>query len=332
MTKWATEQLAARSIVMSASLLPASDDASFRRYYRFCLEDKERSFIFVDAPPEKEDSRPFVSISKCLIDAGLNAPVVYAADYDLGFMMLSDLGVNLYLSATRDDENYGASLFKDAIDALCTIQSIRCDIPDYDVLLLQTEMQLFPDWFIDRQLGLEISDDEREMLSLVFKMMVENALEQPRVFVHRDYHSRNLLVTDDNNPGIIDFQDAVQGPVTYDLVSLLRDCYYQIPAQEISRWVGYFRSRLIEKRQIEFVDENTFRRWFDLMGLQRHLKCAGIFSRLHLRDGKAGYLGDIPLIIRYMKKVCAGYDDLHSFGRWLSEIVEPGLNSGLLHR
>ena len=140
------------------------------------------------------------------------------------------------------------------------------------------------------------------------------------------------MVTDNNNPGIIDFQDAVRGPITYDLVSLLRDCYYQLPSQEISRWVGYFRSQLIEKQRIGSVDEGTFDRWFDLMGLQRHLKCAGIFARLHLRDGKPDYLGDIPLIIQYMRQVCAGYEDLQSFGAWLSEIVEPRLHAGLFNR
>ncbi|MCZ6501951.1 MAG: phosphotransferase [Gammaproteobacteria bacterium] len=334
--KWALQQLAARSIVMSADepLVPASDDASFRRYYRF--QNGPHQFVFVDAPPEKEDSRPFVAISKYLTDTGLNAPVVYAADFDLGFMMISDLGVNLYLSAIEADKKCGTneahSLYKDALDALCTMQSIRSDVPDYDQRLLQMEMDLFPDWFLAKELNLKISSDERRLLDSVFQLMVENALQQPQVFVHRDYHSRNLMVTDENNPGILDFQDAVQGAVTYDLVSLLRDCYYKLPPDEIRNWVAYFRSLLVEKRRIESVDKDRFMRWFDLMGLQRHLKCSGIFSRLHLRDGKPGYLGDIPLIIGYMKEVCADYDDLHSFGNWLSETIEPRMNSELFKR
>lgn len=316
------------------TLVAASDDASFRRYYRF--QNDSDQFIFVDAPPEVEDSRPFVAISKYLIRAGLNAPVVYAADYDLGFMMLSDLGTNLYLPALEADDGHGVNearcLYKDALDALCTMQAIRGDVPDYDVALLQLEMDLFPDWFLDKELHLEISIEEKRMLDDVFQLMVENALQQPQVFVHRDYHSRNLMVTDENNPGILDFQDAVQGAVTYDLVSLLRDCYYKLSREEIRSWVYYFQSLLIEKRRIESEDKDLFMRWFDLMGLQRHLKCAGIFSRLHLRDDKPGYLGDIPLIIRYMQEVCADYADLNSFGTWLTERVEPGLGSELFKR
>lgn len=336
LNKWAVKQLAARSITVSAGvpLVPASDDASFRRYFRF--QKGAHQFIFVDAPPEAEDSRSFVAISKYLTRAGLNAPVVYAVDYGLGFMMLSDLGDNLYLSAIEADEARGVdeahSLYKDALDALCSMQSIRSDLPDYDAALLQLEMDLFPDWFLSKELRLGISGDEKKMLGDVFQLMVENALQQPQVFVHRDYHSRNLTVVDENNPGILDFQDAVQGAVTYDLVSLLRDCYYKLPREEIEHWVYYFRSLLIEKRRIESVDKDLFMRWFDLMGLQRHLKCAGIFSRLHLRDGKPGYLSDIPLIIRYMKEVCADYDDLNSFGVWLSETVEPRLNVELFKR
>jgi aminoglycoside/choline kinase family phosphotransferase len=289
--------------------------------------------IFVDAPPDKEDSRSFVSIAENLNDAGLNAPVVFAADYDLGFMMLSDLGTDLYLPAIEAADEAGADgsrpLYRDAIDALCIMQSIKAEVPDYNIILLRQEMDLFPHWFLGRELGHDCTGAEVKMLDAVFALMIKNALEQPQVFVHRDYHSRNLMVTSDNNPGIIDFQDAVQGAVTYDLVSLLRDCYFKLPPDEVRHWVVYFRARLIEQHRIDPVDEETFMRWFDLMGLQRHLKCAGIFSRLHLRDGKEGYLGDIPLVIGYMKEVCTRYEDLASFGGWLSEVVGPRLKSRL---
>ena len=334
--EWALKQLADRSMVVPAEvpLVRASDDASFRRYYRF--QASPHQFIFVDAPPKIENSRPFVAISKSFIEAGLNVPVVYAADYDLGFMMLSDLGTDLYLSALEAAENRDVNkahaLYKDALDALYTMQSIPIEVPDYDVALLRAEMDLFADWFLDKELHLRITEDEQRKLGALFQLLVENALQQPQVFVHRDYHSRNLMVSDVNNPGILDFQDAVQGAVTYALVSLLRDCYYKLPSQEMESWVYYFQSLLIDEQRIESVDKKLFMRWFDLMGLQRHLKCAGIFCRLHLRDGKPGYLGDIPLIVRYMKDVCAVYDDLKAFGVWLSETVEPRLKSELFQR
>ncbi len=331
--QWAYEQLETRSIVMPGAepLVSASDDASFRRYFRF--QDSPHPFIFVDAPPDKEDSRPFVAIAKNLTNAGLNAPVVYAADHDQGFMMLSDLGMELYLPAIEaGGRPVSDVLYGDAVDALVIMQSIAAEVPDYNSRLLRQEMDLFPQWFLAKELGIECSGDEQNMLDAVFTAMIKNAMEQPQVFVHRDYHSRNLMVTADNNPGIIDFQDAALGPITYDLVSLMRDCYLKLPLDEVRHWVAYFRARLIEKDLIEQVDEDAFMRWFDLMGLQRHLKCAGIFSRLHLRDGKAGYLGDIPLVFEYMKEVCACYEDLAIFGDWLSEVVEQRLSAERFQR
>jgi aminoglycoside/choline kinase family phosphotransferase len=330
---WARVQLAARSIEMlpGEHLDVASDDASFRRYFRY--QAQPRGYIFVDAPPDREDSRPFVSIAKYLADAGLNAPEVYAVDYELGFMMLSDLGNTLYLSVFEGGEptpeGGHESLYQDALDAIYAMQSIAADLPIYDRSHLKQEMELFPDWFLKKQLGLSLSSEEMGMLNAVFELMIGNALQQPQFFVHRDYHSRNLMMTRPGYPGIIDFQDAVKGAVTYDLVSLLRDCYLTLPSGEVTRWVNDFRCMLLDSGRIEEVDEVTFRRWFDLMGLQRHLKCSGIFSRLHLRDGKPGYLGDIPRVVRYMVEVCREYKELHRFGNWLSEVVEPELETGL---
>ncbi len=326
---WARVQLAARSLEMlpGENLDVASDDASFRRYFRYQAEP--HGYIFVDAPPDREDSRLFVSIAKHLADAGLNAPEVYAVNYELGFMMVSDLGNTLYLSVFEGEEGGHESLYQDALDAIYAMQFIAAELPVYDRSRLQQEMVLFPDWFLKKQLGLSLSSEETEMLNAVFELMIGNALLQPQFFVHRDYHSRNLMVTRPGYPGIIDFQDAVKGAVTYDLVSLLRDCYLTLPSGEVTRWVNGFRRMLLDNGRIEEVDEITFRRWFDLMGLQRHLKCAGIFSRLHLRDGKTGYLGDIPRVVRYMVDVCKEYKELEHFGIWLSEVVEPELETGL---
>ena len=320
---WARKQLAARAIYVEDEdcLVSASDDASFRRYFRY--QEGDHRFIFVDAPPEKENSRPFVTVAGYLKEADLNAPIVYQADYDLGFMMLSDLGNELYLSAY--DEKPIDMLIEDALLAICNMQSISDPLPSYDEALLRQEMNLFPEWFLSKQLDLPISASENAMLQNVFKLLVENALQQPCFFVHRDYHSRNLMVTGEKCPGILDFQDAVNGPVTYDLVSLIRDCYFKLSDESVTRYVNRFRQLLIEKERIVDVDEPLFRRWFDLMGLQRHIKCAGIFSRLNIRDGKSGYLGDIPLVVQYMRGACEPYQELHVFRDWLTEIVEPQL-------
>ena len=333
LNQWARIQLADMSIEIPECyrLVPASDDASFRRYFRY--EDDSRSFIFVDAPPEKEDSRPFVSISEYLLDHGLNAPEVYSVDFDLGFMMLTDLGHLQYLKVIkgvikgRAGAEEISSLYKDAINALVKMQSISAQLPLYDASLLQTEMDLFPDWFVRNQLKLELSDREIEMLKSVNRLMIDSAIAQPQVFVHRDYHRRNLMVTSENNPGIIDFQDAVIGPVTYDLVSLLRDCYLELPPDELNYWVQNCYRLMVAQHIIEGISLDAFRRWFDFMGLQRQLKCAGIFSRLHLRDGKAGYLADIPRVVTYMVEVCSAYKELNEFGGWLGEVIVPRLSA-----
>ncbi len=320
---WARKQLAARAIHVENEdcLVSASDDASFRRYFRY--QEGDYSFIFVDAPPEKENSKPFVTVAGYLKEADLNAPIVHQADYDLGFMMLSDLGNELYLSAY--EEKSIDTLIEDALLAICKMQAISDPLPSYDEVLLRKEMNLFPEWFLSKQLNLPLSVSEKAMLQDVFKLLVENALQQPNVFVHRDYHSRNLMVTREKCPGILDFQDAVNGPVTYDLVSLIRDCYYRLSDESVTRYVNRFRQLLIENERIVAVDEPLFRRWFDLMGLQRHIKCAGIFSRLNIRDGKTGYLRDIPLVVQYMRDACEPYQELHIFRDWLTEIVEPQL-------
>lgn len=294
----------------SHELVPASDDASFRRYFRF--SDRSHPYVFVDAPPDREDSAPFVRISAALVAAGLNAPVVHRYDAGNGFMMVTDLGDALFLPSLAEDRQ---SLYRAAIDALFRMQRIELELPPYDEAVLRREMSLFPDWFLAQQIVL---DADPRMLEDVFALLVDSALAQPRVFVHRDFHSRNLMVGASGVPGILDFQDAVRGPVTYDLVSLLRDCYFRVPPDELSAWIEYFRVRLDDP-----MPADEFRRAFDLMGMQRHIKCVGIFSRLNLRDGKPRYLGDIPLVLSYLVEVADRYDELRTFGGWLSEIVVP---------
>ncbi|MBD3646803.1 MAG: phosphotransferase [Pseudomonadales bacterium] len=322
--EWAREALGRHNISLSDDfrLERASDDASFRRYFR--ARSGSQSYIFVDAPPDREDSRPFVDVAERLGRYGLNAPRVYEADLELGFMMLSDLGNELYLSAVQDaDQSVIDRLYDDAFAGLERMQEIPVEgLPPYNETLLREEMNLLPDWFLDRQLAITIDESESQLLEQVFRLMVDNANEQPVVFVHRDYHSRNLMVTERDNPGILDFQDAVAGPLTYDLVSLLRDCYLRFPREQVYDWVESFRNRLVASAQLNpSVSASTFRRWFDLMGLQRHIKVAGIFSRLNIRDGKPRYLSDIPLVVGYMREVSGEYPELMPFAEWIDDRI-----------
>lgn len=303
--RWAARQLNIPQLEDGLSAI--SDDASFRRYFR----SAGQPYVFVDAPPDKEDSRPFVEVSELLLSAGINAPRVKAVDLELGFMMLTDLGDTLYLDDTRDASRIPA-LYSDAIAALNKMHTIDADLPPYDEKLLRDEMQLFVDWFLEKQLQLDLTPEETSLVEAVFDVMVDSAMQQPQVFVHRDYHCRNLMVTSDNNPGVLDFQDAVFGPVTYDLVSLFKDCYFQFERSEVVAWVETFRDGM----RPQTVDAQSFLKWFDFMGLQRHLKCAGIFSRLNLRDSKPRYLDDIPLVLSYISEVTKLYPELESFGAW----------------
>jgi len=325
LNRWAEEQMLAFDMLPEAifKIAPASDDASFRRYFRG-RDAAGDSYIFVDAPPEEENSRIFVKIAGLLAAADIHVPEVYKVDFDLGFMMLSDLGSTLYLDDVRRlGSQQIQGLYQSAFNAMEKMKQIDCaDLPEYDEALLRQEMQLFPDWFLVQQLGLSPDAGELAGLEAIFKLLVVNARSQPQQFVHRDYHSRNLMVASVNSPGVIDFQDAVRGPLTYDLVSLLKDCYWRFPRQQVIQWVrGYWQMMGIE------VEFDEFLRWFDLMGAQRHLKCAGIFCRLNLRDGKPGYLKDIPQVLDYLLEVCDSYEQMFEFGDWLRRRVLPELNS-----
>ncbi len=295
-------------------LTPASEDASFRRYFR--VHRDAGTLIAVDAPPAREDSRPFLRVAGALGEWGLNAPRVLAHDLEQGFMLLSDLGQTLYLDVLA--ENTVERLYGDAIAAIGLMQARGLDrtvgLPDYDEALLRAELGLFRDWYLGRHLGLELDAAEGVALERLFALLVASALEQPQVFVHRDYHSRNLLVTERNNPGILDFQDAVYGPLTYDPVSLLRDCYVAWPRERVEGWALGFLD-LARKAGVPLAcDEARFMRWFDLMGVQRHLKATGIFARLNHRDGKPGYLSDIPRTLGYVREMCGRYAELAEFG------------------
>jgi len=320
---WLDTELA----ISEYTLTPASSDASFRRYFRVTHDGN--SLIVMDAPPDKEDSRPFVTVAKLLFDAGLNVPVIIDQDLDKGYLLLGDLGSTLYLDELSDDTV--ERLYGDALGALAAIQA--CDpgpgvLPDYDRALLMNEMALFRDWLVGRHLGITLDAAKSAMLDAALDLLADNALAQPQVLVHRDYHSRNLMVTARNNPGILDFQDAVIGPVTYDLVSLLRDCYIQWPRARVEDWALGYQELALQSGilRAEHEDPQQFLRWFDLMGVQRHLKASGIFARLNHRDGKPGYLDDIPRTLAYVVEVSGRYPELAGLGEFVAQEVlgNPG--------
>lgn len=311
------------SIPVSAELKPVSDDASFRRYFRF-TEGADGS-VFVDAPPEHEENESFIRVSGALFDQNLTCPRVINADIELGYLRVTDLGDKVYLAEMRRQPDRVDALYEDAIAALIRMLEVECELPPYDEKRLRDEMALFHEWFLPKQLNVGVTADVQHLLESVYDLLVDNALCQPQRFVHRDYHSRNLMVIDGSGPGILDFQDAVIGPVTYDLVSLYKDCYYRFERPVVELAVEDFRRRLVIDGVIG--EEAPVLRWFDLMGAQRHLKCAGIFSRLNLRDGKPGYLPDIPLVISYLDEVAELYPELEAFGRWLGSEIQPRLNS-----
>lgn len=276
----------------------ASGDASFRRYFRVTLPGGE-SRIVMDAPPDKEDCRPFLDVIARLEPADVHVPYVYAEDLVRGFLLLEDLGDRLYLAELEPDT--ADSLYTTAIDALLRIQrGDTTGLPPYDRELLEREMRLFPEWLLQTHLGLRLDEAEQGMLEETFAVLLQNALEQPRVLVHRDYHSRNLLLTGAKSPGVIDFQDAVLGPVSYDLVSLLRDCYIAWPSQRVDHWRDAYTDKAVRAGILSETQAASMPRWFDLMGAQRQLKAAGIFARLNHRDGKPGYLADIPRTLGYI--------------------------------
>lgn len=296
-----------------ATLRAMQNDASFRRYFRVFLSDNT-TLIAMDAPPDKENSKPFVNVAQRLFKAGLNVPEIKAIDWENGFLLLTDLGDDLYLPILKENDRIKIDrLYGDALAALATMQTcVETDqLPLYDEKLLRFEMSLLPDWFITKHLGIILTDEKQKELDSCFDLLIKNALEQPQVFVHRDYHSRNLLIHSRHNPAILDFQDAVKGAVTYDLVSLLKDAYISFPKEWIDEKVVGYHQLATQMGIISNVSEKEFLKWFDLMGLQRHIKVVGIFARLYHRDGKAGYLKDIPLVLKYIIETADLYPEMH---------------------
>jgi len=300
------------------SLTPASEDASFRRYFRATLEDGS-SFVAMDAPPEKEDCRPFVRIARLLADAGVHAPVVHAQDLGAGFLLLSDLGARTYLGELTAAT--AGALMADAIDALIRWQlaSRPGELPPYDEALLRREMNLFPEWYVARHRRKTLTAPQAETLERIFALLVQSALAQPAVYVHRDYMPRNLMVSEPN-PGVLDFQDAVMGPITYDVVSLMRDAFLSWEEEQVLDWtVRYWEKAKRAKLPVE-PDFGEFWRAFEWMGLQRHLKVLGIFARINYRDGKPKYLADTPRFLAYARPVAQRYRELAPLSQLLDEV------------
>ena len=304
----------------------ASEDASFRRYFR--VHTPEGSRIVMDAPPDREDSRPFVAVAGYLERIGVNAPRILAADLERGFLLLTDLGSLPYLTELRRNPDSVERLYGDALAALRRIQvegrRWQGKLPPYDERLLTFELSLFRDWLCGRHLGIELSGGRAAAWRTCCERLVANALEQPQVFVHRDYHSRNLMVTERDNPGILDFQDAVEGPLTYDLVSLLKDCYVSWPAERVRAWALDYFADLEPALRAGLSDDELLHR-FELMGVQRHLKAAGIFARLCHRDGKASYLGDVPRTLSYVLEVAPRHPELEFLAELIEGEVLPGM-------
>jgi N-acetylmuramate 1-kinase len=302
------------------SIAPASADASFRRYFRATFANGQTRIV-MDAPPQHEDCRPFLHVVKLFEDAGTHVPHVYAQDLKQGFLLLSDLGNTTYLQALTPDN--ARRLYGAATDALIKIQlaSHVDELPPYDEALLLREMRLFPEWYIARHLNVTLSDAQNAKLETVFARIIANNLAQPKVYVHRDYHSRNLMVTEPN-PGIIDFQDAVYGPITYDLASLFKDAYIHWKEAEIIDWLIRYWEKARKAGLPVAEDFSLFYRDYEWMAVQRHLKVLGIFARLYHRDGKEGYLKDLPLVMAYLRAACARYIDLQPLLNLL-DTLEP---------
>jgi hypothetical protein len=301
--RWAAQQLGADSL----DIAPASADASFRRYFR--VTAKGRDYIVMDAPPAHEDCRPFIAVAKLFGDTGVHVPQVLAQNLEQGFLLLTDLGNTTYLSALSADT--ARELYLASNDALIQIQQASRPgvLPEYDRALLTRELMLFPEWYVAKHLGATLSDEQTATLDTAFERLLVNNLAQPQVYVHRDWHSRNLMVSDPN-PGILDFQDAVYGPITYDLASIYRDAYIQWDEEHQLDWVIRYWEKARAARLPVREDFGDFWRDFEWMGAQRHIKVLGIFARLYHRDGKDGYLKDMPLVMSYLRKVCERYIEL----------------------
>ncbi len=325
-TDWVTRELRLAPRLIE----PASSDASFRRYFRVFTD--AGTHIVMDAPPGREDVRPYLNITVMLETAGVHVPRVYEWDTERGLLLLEDLGTRQYLPALQAGGDVD-KLYRDALQALADIQvrgrESANELPPYDREVLVREMALMPEWFCCRHLHLEPTRGQGEMLTAAFEFLVAEALAQPQVFVHRDYHSRNLMITKERNPGIIDFQDALRGPVGYDLASLLKDCYISWPRVRVEGWVREYRLMVHKRGWLSSgANDAQMLRWLDVIGIQRHLKVLGIFARLWYRDGKSGYLKDLPLTLRYVVEACASFPELEPLARISAALGRAGAACG----
>lgn len=313
--------------VSPESTRPASSDASFRRYFRVDAPDGQ-TYIAMDAPPPQEDVHPFIHVAEVFGNAGVSVPRILAQDTSRGFLLLTDLGATTYLNQLNHDSAH--KLYLDAIDALILIQAQSQPgvLPEYDRALLHRELMLFPDWYVGKHLGITMTEQQTAVLNKIFDTLLANNLAQPQVYVHRDYHSRNLMVMPQGNPGILDFQDAVYGPITYDLVSLLRDAYIQWDEEMVLDWAIRYWERARRAGLPVSHDVDAFYRDFEFMGLQRHLKVLGIFARLYYRDGKEAYLKDMPLVMEYTRKAAGRYNALAPLIRLLDELEDKAPSVG----
>jgi aminoglycoside/choline kinase family phosphotransferase len=324
--------LAARFAGGGFALAPASEDASFRRYFRVSFADGRASLIVMDAPPGKEDCGPFLHVAGLFAAAGAHVPRVHAENLAEGFLLLEDLGGTTYLehiNSTGTNPDSAAPLYEAAIDALVAIQvsGSSVTLKPYDKALLERELALFPDWYVARHLESTLSPGDARLLAEGFESIVANNLAQPRVHVHRDYHSRNLMVCDPL-PGVLDFQDAVHGPITYDLVSLLKDAYVGWDEEHVIDWCVRYWEKARRAGLPVCADFAVFYRDFEWMGVQRHLKVAGIFARLAHRDGKQRYLSDLPLVLDYLTRACARYRELGPLAGLLDRLHERSAKVG----
>ena len=328
-----TEWLGSLDLVEVGSRRPASSDASFRRYFRLDVAPALRSklgdtLIAMDAPPERENVPAFIHVQGLLAEAGVTVPAIVARDVERGFLLLSDLGTTTYLA--RLDSDNAAFMYSDAVDALIKFQlhSQPGVLPEFDRAFVLREMNLFPEWYLNRHLGVTLDDKQQAQLDKVFETITANVLAQQQVFMHRDFHSRNLMFLDQGNPGVLDFQDAVYGPVTYDLGSLLRDAYIQWDEEIVLDWVVRYWQSAKQVGLPVNPDIDAFYRDFEFMALQRHLKILGIFCRLNYRDGKAIYMGDLPTVMDYVRKTANRYTELKPLIRLLDAFEDKAPQVG----
>jgi len=312
--------------VDSSTIRPASSDASFRRYFR--IDSPTGSYIVMDAPPEKENVQPFIHVAEVFRQCAVCVPEIVEKNIDEGFLLLSDLGNTTYLQ--KLNEGNAHDMYLDAIDALVRIQATSRPgvLPEYDRTLLFNELALFPEWYVKKHLEGQLSEKQAASLQKIFDLILANNLAQPQVYVHRDYHSRNLMALETGNPGILDFQDAVFGPITYDLVSLLRDAYIVWEEERVLDWVIRYWERARKAGLPVNPDIDMFYRDFEFMGLQRHLKVLGIFARLYHRDGKDAYLNDLPVVMEYTQRVASRYPELAPLAQLLDQLLQKETQVG----